>query len=264
MLHKYIYAVLCVIQIIGHNDHASTFCNSFFTFSLDPSMYSEQCSLPMIPMSGLNFPLANYGSIFREINLQNHTQSSTNDFKEAACFNSFSCTCKYAAKRAQLVSWASQSNPQPFPLILCLLSRLYCRRSATADSELGWNCWLEHTCRWHLHTWSTCHSCIPLHSDHIWPAQWMLQNRYSRWYAPWVLQAEASHIFVVATHAYLRRDLFKQFHMSRTPLTEFSQSNLEGWIFLLQLGCTPLSVAWAYMYIGLAPLSSISLPLLSP
>ena len=42
-----------------------------------------------------------------------------------------------------------------------------------------------------------------------------------------MLQAEASHIFVVATHAYLRRDLFKQFHMSRTPLTEFSQSRMD-------------------------------------
>jgi len=31
----------------------------------------------MIPMSGLNFPLASYGSIFREINLQNHTLAVT-------------------------------------------------------------------------------------------------------------------------------------------------------------------------------------------
>ena len=69
MLHKHIYAVLCVIQIVGHNDDALTFCTSVFTCSLDPSVCSEQCSRAMILMSGLNFPLANYGSIFREINL---------------------------------------------------------------------------------------------------------------------------------------------------------------------------------------------------
>jgi len=33
----------------------------------------------------------------------------------------------------------------------------------------------------------------------------------------------------------LMRNLIKQLHMSRTPLTEFGQSNLEGWIFLLEL-----------------------------
>ena len=43
------------------------------------------------------------------------------------------------------------------------------------------------------------------------------------------------HILVVATHAHLMRDLVKQLHVNRTPLTEFGQANLEGWIFLLEL-----------------------------
>lgn len=40
-----------------------------------------------------------------------------------------------------------------------------------------------------LHTWSTCQSCISLQPDHTQPAQWMLKNHYSKWYAPWVPQA---------------------------------------------------------------------------
>ena len=78
VLHKHIYAVLCVIQFVRHNDHALTFCRLCVSASsLDPRMSSEECSLAMIPMSGLNFPLASYGSIFREIYLQNHTLAIT-------------------------------------------------------------------------------------------------------------------------------------------------------------------------------------------
>ena len=97
----------------------------------------------------------------------------------------FSHRC--VAKRALVVSWAHQSNPQLFPFFP--LSPPDCWHSPIADGELGESCWLEHTCRWHLHTWSTCQSCISLQPDHTQPAQWMLKNHYSKWYAPWVPQA---------------------------------------------------------------------------
>ena len=89
----------------------------------------------MIPMSGLNFPLASYGTIFREIN---HTLAITtlNQQFERGSLLPFHVSMQQEGPNLCL-ELTPQSNPQPFPF--CLLSRLDYPRSATADSELGWN-----------------------------------------------------------------------------------------------------------------------------
>ena len=67
VLQKHVNGILSVVQVIRNNDHALT----FRCVMLDPSMSCEKSSLAIVPMRGLNFMLASYGSILRKIYLQN-------------------------------------------------------------------------------------------------------------------------------------------------------------------------------------------------
>ena len=73
MLHKHVNGILSVVQVIRNNEHALT----FQCVMLDPSMSFEKSSLAMVPMCGLDFTLASYGSILRKIYLQNYTLAIT-------------------------------------------------------------------------------------------------------------------------------------------------------------------------------------------
>ena len=73
VLHKHVYGILSVVQVIRYNDHALTFQRVM----LDPSMSCEKSSLAMVPMHGLDFTLASYGIILRKIYLQNYTLAIT-------------------------------------------------------------------------------------------------------------------------------------------------------------------------------------------
>lgn len=205
-INTYVYAVLCMIQIVGHNNHAPTFCNSVFTSSLDPCVYSEECSLAMIPMSGLNFPLASYGSIFREINLQNHALAVTtlNQLFERGSLLPFHVSMQQEGPNLCLELLKATPNHSHFVYFLDSIVDTLPLLIMNWVGIVKWSILVDGICALgalgthaYLCTRITCvllSECCKISIQ-----GGMLLEYYK----------QKPHIFVVATHAHLMRDLIK-------------------------------------------------------